>query len=71
MLQNFEKIFKKANNEQRKDLFHSLIKEITIQNSENIWERKASEIILNFNEQDIIKYTESKENNGEKGVNIL
>lgn len=46
MLKNFDKIFELASEEKCKELFYSLIKEIKIKNSENLWERKASEIVL-------------------------
>lgn len=65
MLKNFDKVFELASDEQKKDLFHSLIKEIKINPSENIWERKASEIVLWFDNTDIMAYTQ-KDNNGKK-----
>lgn len=58
MLKNFDKVFESASEEQRKDLFHSLIKEIKVIQSKDIWERKASEIVLWFDNKDIMAYTQ-------------
>lgn len=65
ILKNFDKVFESASEEQRKELFHSLIKEIKVIPSKNIWERKASEIVLWFDNTYIMTYTQ-KGNNGKK-----
>lgn len=65
ILQSFEKLFELADYEKKKELIHNLIKEIKIVNHKNIWERKASEIVLRFTGEDINSYIDT-EDNGKK-----
>ena len=57
MLKNFDKLFEKADFELKRDLLHTIIKEIKISPSKDINERKAKEIILWFNSEDIMTYS--------------
>lgn len=56
MLKNFDKIFEKADFEKKKELLHTIIKEIIISPCGNIEGRKAKEIVLWFNGEDIMVY---------------
>ncbi len=58
ILQNFEKLFKQANDEYKIELLHSIIKEIKINPAEKINNRTVKEIILHFN--DISQKDDSK-----------
>lgn len=63
MLRNFDKIFEKADFENKKELLHTIIKEITINPSTRIEGRTAKEIILCFNNEDILSHENKKAKN--------
>lgn len=67
MLKNFEKLFEKAEFEVKRELLHTIIKEIKISPSETIEGRKAKEIILWFNDEDIMSW----EGKGQKDNSLL
>ncbi|MDT8719524.1 recombinase family protein [Clostridium sp. 19966] len=61
LLKNFDKLFKNATDEQKKVLMHKTIKEIKINPSDDINERRATEITLRLKEN-MLNEDSSKEN---------
>lgn len=70
-LKHFDKIFDKATNEQKIELLHLLIKEVKISPASNIKDRTVEEVILNFSDIDLIKFTNGDDNSNEKNYEVI
>jgi len=71
ILKNFEKAFENANDDLKKQLLHNMVKEIKISPAESINNRTVKEIILHFNEVDLMKISKINGEGGNKNYEVI